>query len=133
MAAAIAANDLRPKAIRILMTRHSPGDLVVETWPAAMAVELVIGTIQRRVAMAADESPNIFQVRVFTAERTFRTLVEDYVLFGLGQFVVFLLRLIGIHRWDLVRKLTVFRALRDRNGVFCVTAPRLLREAGLLF
>ena len=118
MAAAIAANDLRPKAIHILMMRHSPGDLVVKTWPAAMAVELVIGTIQRRVAMAADESPHIFQVRVFTAERPFRTFVEDYVLFGLGQFVVFLLRLIGIHRWDLVRKLTIFRTWRDWQFLF---------------
>ena len=118
MAAAIAANDLRPKGIRILMTRHSPRDLVVETWPAAMAVEFVIGTIQRRVAMAADESPHIFQVRVFTAERLFRTFVEDYVLFGLGQFVVVLLRLIRIHRCDLVRKLTDFRALLDWQFLF---------------
>ena len=51
--AAIVTNNLRSMAVSVLMVIDCIGDFVIEAWPAAMAIKLVLGTIERRIAAPA--------------------------------------------------------------------------------
>ena len=51
----IEADDLGATAVGIWMTGDGTRNLIVETGPPAMAVELVLGAIQGRIAAAANE------------------------------------------------------------------------------
>ena len=97
VAAAIMANNLGAMAVGVLMKIDGVGDLVIEAWPAAMAFELVLGSIKGRVAATANERARISQIGVPTGEWPFCAFADDDVSFLVSQFVVFGRWLIGIH------------------------------------
>ena len=68
VAAAIPANNFGAISVRVLMTINGFGDLVIEAGPTAMAFELVVGSVKRRVAQSANKRAHIFQIRVLAGE-----------------------------------------------------------------
>ena len=81
MSAAGRAEDLRAHPVRIRLAPDRPFDLIVEARPAAVGIELVARTVERRVAPPADVSAGGLVVGVLPGERTFSPLVNDNVFF----------------------------------------------------
>jgi hypothetical protein len=63
---AVVALNLDSIAVRISQTLDGCGDLIVESRPATVRVELVIGAIEFGVAAAAEVSAGLVKVIVFT-------------------------------------------------------------------
>ena len=80
MSAAIGAHDFDPLPVGVDMPRHTPRKLIVETRPAAVAVELTLGAIQRGVAPSADIGAGLLVLGVFAdigafgSRATFRSI-----------------------------------------------------------
>ena len=55
------AGDLGALPVRVLGALHGAGHLVVEARPAAMRIELVLRTVEGRLAAAADVGPRAFE------------------------------------------------------------------------
>ena len=81
----------------LLNSSKPSNSTLIEAGPAAMAFELVLGSIKSRVAATANERARIFQIGVLTGEWPFCAFPHDDVSFLVGQFVVFGRRLVGIH------------------------------------
>jgi len=97
VATAVPANNFGAMSVRVLMTINGFGDLVIETGPTAIAFELVVGSVKRRVALSANKRTRIFQIRVLAGEWPFRAFSNDDARFFRRQFVELCSRVIGIH------------------------------------
>src|SRR5689334_647264 len=79
--AAVLADDFNATSVRITNPPNGTGDLVVEAGPAAFAFEFVVGTIERRIAAAADVSASVLQLGVFPGPGSLRPFSQDDILF----------------------------------------------------
>ena len=83
MAAAICADDFNAPSVGIGHTLYRAGNFVVKRRPAAVRFKLVLRTIKRCVATAANVCAGFFMICVFTGERTFGAFAEyDPFFFG---------------------------------------------------
>lgn len=88
VAAASCAGDFGAVSVAVEGFFNGPGDGVIETGPATVAVEFVVGTVERRVATAANVGAGFEVVVVFTGEGHFGAFVDDDAgLFG-GEIVI---------------------------------------------
>ena len=87
VAAAVHAGDLGPVPVRVRRTKDRAGDLVVEARPAAVGIELVLGTVQRRVAATAVIGPRRFVGDIFAAPGHLGALVNDDAFLFTSQLV----------------------------------------------
>jgi len=85
---AVVTDNLGAAAIWIRMVIDCPWDLVVETGPATVTVELVGGLVKRSIAASTDVCSWLFRVGVLTAKGSFRSLVLDHMFFLGRQFIV---------------------------------------------
>ena len=89
MPGAVRTNDLGPPTICIRNARDSAFDFIIECRPAAPAVKLVSGFVQRGIALTTDVSALVLCVGVLSCERLFGSFVQYYMLLKVGQFIVF--------------------------------------------
>src|SRR5262245_20296148 len=75
--AAVFAEDFGARTVGIELAPHGPRNFIVETGPAAMALEFVLGSIKRRIAAATDERAGLLQIGVFAGEGTLGSLPQD--------------------------------------------------------
>ena len=95
--AAIPTENFDSVAIGIRLAANGTRNLVVKTRPTALAVELVVGVIQRSIALAADIGSRLLVVGVFANKGSFRSLLQDDILLLGRQFVVLLRRALAFH------------------------------------
>lgn len=76
------ALDLRPHSVRIGQPTDRPRDLLVETRPATVGIELVIRSVKGCVASSAGIHPRGMVVFVLARERRLRSLANDDTLLG---------------------------------------------------
>ncbi len=88
VAAAIPANNFGAMSVRVLTTINGFGHLIIEAGPTAIAFELVVGSVKRRVAPSANKRARIFQIRVLAGEWLLRAFANDDARFFRRQFVV---------------------------------------------
>jgi hypothetical protein len=86
--AAVRAEDFNPNAVCIDFPPNSPFNLIVETWPTAMRVKLVLGFIQWCFAAATDINAGFKEVVVLPRERHLRTFINDDSLFFWRQRMI---------------------------------------------
>jgi hypothetical protein len=87
MALAIVADDFRALAVGVKMAVNGAVNLIIKARPSAVALELVGGSIQWRIALAADVRARLLVVRVLADEGTFGTFLEDHERFFPREFV----------------------------------------------
>ena len=87
VSSAAAAEDFGSHPVSVGLADDRLGNLVVKTRPSTVTLELVVGAVQRRMALAADEGARVLQVGVFPRERRFGALAKNHVLFVGGQFI----------------------------------------------
>src|SRR5262249_24334625 len=78
MASAVVAEDLGAVAVGVGHSLHRAWDLVVEAGAAAVAGELALGAIERRVATPTDVGAWVHRVRILADEGGLRSLSEDH-------------------------------------------------------
>jgi len=72
-------------AIGVGDAAHGPGDLLVESGPAAMGVELVLGTVESRTALFALIRSSSSEVLVLAGERRLGALVQNHASLRPGE------------------------------------------------
>ena len=87
--AAVLAHDFDSRAVGVYFASNRIFDFVVEGWPAAAAVEFIVGFVEGGVASFANVGAFDKMVRIFTGESVFGSFVEEYPAFFSGEFVVF--------------------------------------------
>ena len=89
VAAAVLAGDFDAGPIGVGFSMDRAFDFIVESWPAAPAVELVVGFVKRSVATLAKVGSFDEMVGVLSGKGVFGPFVEQHPAFFRGQFVVF--------------------------------------------
>lgn len=74
--------DLGAHAVRIGQTAHRARDLLVEARPSTVSIELVVRSIQWRVASLARVNPRRLMMFVLPRERSLRSLANDDPFLG---------------------------------------------------
>ena len=129
VAAAIPAHNFGAMSVRVLMTINGFGDLIIEAGPTAMAIELFVGSVKRRVAPSANKRARIFQIRVLAGEWLLRTFANDDARFFRRQFVELCWRLIGIHDCN---SLSVARRRNIQFYVLLILFECFARHVGMI-
>ncbi len=129
VAAAIPANNFGAMSVRVLMTINGFGDFIIEAGPTAMAFELVVGSVKRRVAPSANKRARIFQIRVLAGEWLLRAFANDDTRFFRRQFVELRSRLIGIHECN---SFSVARRQSIRFHVLLIVFECFARHVGMI-
>ena len=88
MSAATGTDDLSPHAVSIRHPLHRARNLIIKTRPPTTRVELIIRTIQRRVATFAEIRALLPEIVIFAREGRLRRLMNDNPLFLTAQIVV---------------------------------------------
>ena len=96
VAAAVSALNLDAVAIRVGQTLHGTGDLVIEGWPPAVSVELVLGAVELGVAAAANVGAGFVEVIVLAGEGRFGAFGLDDVPLAQRELVA----LRAFHGWS---------------------------------
>lgn len=86
---AVLAHDFDTRAVGVYFASNRIFDFVVEGWPAAAAVEFIVGFVKWGVASFANVGAFDEVVRIFAGESVFGSFVEEYPAFFSGEFVVF--------------------------------------------
>ncbi len=89
VAFAVGANDFHPfhPERDVGMTGDRTRYLIIERGPAAAAVKLVGGVVERCIAAAANEVPLCFEVVVFSCKSPFCAFLGDHMFFFGGKGV----------------------------------------------
>jgi len=87
MAATILAENFHAAPIGIGLASYCALDAIVETWPTASRVELVVGPIERGVAVATEVGAGPVVVIQFAGSRTFCSFMENDACFFVGKWI----------------------------------------------
>jgi len=79
--------NLCPHPIGIWNMFNGTSYLIIKTWPAAVRIEFVIRTIERRVALCANVCTFLLIVCILTGKRHLGPFVDDYTLLGGCQLI----------------------------------------------
>ena len=88
MPLAIRANDFSSLSVGVGMPGHGSGQFIVETRPAAAAVEFLIAGVERIVALSAEVGALGFVVLIFACASVFGALEQDHSFLIFGQRVI---------------------------------------------
>lgn len=88
MSFAVGADNFDSDPIGIRMPFDGSFDFIVEARPTAVRVKFIPGTVQRRVAPAADISSLFFIIKELSRVRALGSFPDDNVLFFGSEFVV---------------------------------------------
>lgn len=89
VAAAVAADDLCPASIRVQLAGNRALHLIIKTGPSTARFEFIHRTVQQGITLFAVVISLLIKIIIFTSERPFCALLQEYkFLFG-GQIPVF--------------------------------------------
>ena len=88
MSITIGTYDFGSYTIRVWDLTHGAFNFVVERWPAAATLELVLTCIEACIALPTKIRTFSFIVFVFSCAGPFRPFSENDVLFHIREFVV---------------------------------------------
>ena len=129
--AASGALDLGPNSVGVGNPFHAAGNFLVEAWPAAPGIELVLGLVEDRAAALAGIPAGAEDRLVLPGERGLGSLVDDDPLLRAIQFPP--AGFFG-HRWtDCPHLLGVDGAVRAASKFHRVRGHDRSRDADLAF
>lgn len=88
MASAIRADNLGAISIGIGMSSNGPWNLIIKTWPTAVAIELGIRFVKWSVASTTRVSARFLVIGIFADASPLGALAKDHIRFGFVQWVV---------------------------------------------
>ncbi len=88
MASAIRADNLGSISIGIGMSRNGSWNLIIKTWPSAVAIELGIRFVEWRVASTTRISARFLVIGIFADASPLGALAKDHIRFGFVQGIV---------------------------------------------
>jgi hypothetical protein len=84
MTATVSAKDLCSTPIRIRYPFNMIFDLIIKAWPTTSGIEFRIRFIKGVIASAANKSPYLLVLIVFSGKRALRSFVHDDLFFFLA-------------------------------------------------